>query len=199
MSVARGRPRQRPLVQPGSTQLTSDGSRRLWALERVPTPGGSQRSPVVYKQEVTPVAERSSARKRRLDRNRQAEVYAVSRLVRGAKAAKPTMLDFEQRVVDSIDMDDPECSFDMERLQDRIRMAQHSWRHDQRDAAAVLHGSCEPEEKVRAAVHLMIGRGTDRQWTPTGKQRAVCGICKRAYAVTLDGRVRTHKGCSMIE
>ena len=194
----RGRPRQRPLVQLGGVHAMPGGSRRLCTLERAPTPGGSQRSPIVFKQEKTPAQERGSARKRRLDRNRQAELYAVSKLARGAKVAKPTKLEFEQRVVDSVDMAHPDSSFDMEALDDRIRMAQRSWRHDQREAAAVMQGAADPEEKVRAAVHLMMGRGAHRQWTQTGKLRAVCDTCKRAYAVTLDGRVRKH-GCSLGE
>ena len=165
-------------------------------MEQVPTLGGSRRSPIKFKQEVTPVHERGSARKRRLDRNRQAEIYAAAKLVGGANtAAKPKALDFERRVADSVDMAQPELSFDLEALDDRMRMAQHSWLPDQREAAAVMHGTCEPEEKVRAAVHLMMGRQAGCQWTPTGKLRAVCAVCKRSYATKLDGTVWKH-GCS---
>ena len=193
-----GRPRQRTLLALSGAELTPGASRRLCTLERAPTPGGSQRSPIVYKQEVTPAQERGSARKRRLDRNRQAEIYAASKLARGAKIAKPTKLEFERRIAESVDLAQPEQSFDMEALDNRIRMAEHSWRQDQREAAAVMQGVAEPEEKVRAAVHLMMGREAGCQWTPTGKLRAICVTCKRAYAVTLDGRVRKH-GCSLGE
>ena len=82
---------------------------------------------------------------------------------------------------------------------DRILMAQHSWRHDQKEAAGVLGGAFEPEEKVRAAVHLMMGREAGCQWTPTGKLRAVCAVCKRSYATKLDGTVRKHTCCPMVE
>ena len=196
MPVGRGRPRQRPLMQPGSMELTPGGSRRLCKLEGAPTPGGSQCSPIVYKQELTPAEECGSARKRRLDRNRQAEVYAARKLGRSAKGAKPTALDFERRIVDSVDLAQPELSFDLAALEDRILMAEYSWRHDQKEAAGVLRGAFEPEEKVRAAVHLMMGRETGCQWTPTGKLRAVCAVCKRSYATKLDGTVRKHHGCS---
>ena len=177
-----------------------EGARRLCTLERTPTPGGSLRSPIMFKLEVTPAQESGSARKRRLDRNRQAEERAAGKLLRGAKAAKPTALDFEQRIIfSSVDMEQPELSFDMEALEDRVLMAQYSRRQDQRDAAAVLRGdgerACEREEKVRAAVHLMVGREADRKWTPTGKLRRVCDQCKRSYAVTSLGTVRKHSGC----
>ena len=71
-------------------------------------------------------------------------------------------------------------------------MAQHSWRHDQKEAAGVLRGAFEPEEKVCAAVHLMMGREAGCQWTPTGKLRAVCAVCKQSYATKLDGTVRKY-------
>ena len=151
----------------------------------------------MYKLEVTPAQESASARKRRLDRNRQAAERAAGKLARGAKAAKPTALDFEQRIVAGVDMEQPELSFDMEALEDRVLMAQCSRRQDQREAAAVLRGdgerACEREEKVRAAVHLMMGREADRKWTPTGKLRRVCDGCGRVYAVTAHGHVRQHK------
>ena len=90
-------------MEPGGTQLTAGGSRRLCTLERASTPGGSQRSPIVYKQELTPAEESGSARKRRLDRNRQAEVHAARKLERGPKRTKPTALNFEQLVVESVE------------------------------------------------------------------------------------------------
>jgi hypothetical protein len=68
-----------------------------------------------------------------------------------------------------------------------LRLCQHhfsrhasicSWRHAQREAAGVLRGPFEPEEKVRAAVYLMMGREAGCQWTPTGKLRAqLCVLC----------------------
>jgi len=58
----------------------------------------------------------------------QAEVYAARKLGRSAKGAKPTALDFERRIVDSVDLAQPELSFDMAALDDRILMAQYSWR-----------------------------------------------------------------------
>ena len=193
LAVRRGRPR-RPAR---SGELTPKGARRLCTLERTPTPGGSLRSPIMYKLELTPAQESGSARKRRLDRNRQAEERAAGKLLRRAKAAKPTALEFEQIIVAGVDMEQPELSFDMEALEDRILMAQYSRRQDQREAAAVLRGdgerACEREEKVRAAVHLMVGREADRKWTPTGKLRRVCDGCGFPYAVTANGRVRQHR------
>ena len=195
MVVARGRARQRPLVEPGETQLTPGGSRRLCMLESAPTPGSSRRSPIVYKQELTPAGECGSPRKRRLDRNRQAEVYAARRLVRGTKPAKPTSLDFERRIVDSVDLAQPELSFGVEALEARILTAQHSRRQDLREAAAVLRGPFEREVKVHAAVHVMMGRHAECKWTLTGKLRAVCSVCKQSYATKLDGTVRKHQCC----
>ena len=192
MPMPGGRPRKRPLLAPSSVELTPGGSHRLCRLEHAPTPGGSQRSPVPYKLDVTPALERGSARKRRLDRNRQAELHAACKLSRGAKRAKPTALDFERLVVESVDMEQPELSFDMAALEDRILVAQHSTRQDQKDAAAVLRSACERDEKVSAAVHLMMGRELGCKWTCTGKERAVCGVCKRSYATNLDGTVRKH-------
>jgi len=59
-------------------------------------------------------------------------------------------LDFERRIVDSVDLAQPELSFDLAALEDKILMAEYSWRHDQKEAAGVLRGAFEPEEKVRA-------------------------------------------------
>ena len=186
-------------MRPSRVELTPSGVRRLCTLERTPTPGGSLRSPIVYKLQVTPAHESRSARKRRLDRNRQAEVHAAGKLLRGTKAAKLTAIDFERRIVAGIGMEQPERSFDLEALEDRILMAQYSRRQDQREAAAVLRDdgerACEREEKVRAAVHLMVGREADRKWTPTGKLRRVCDGCGLPYAVAANGRVRQQHRC----
>ena len=76
-----------------------------------------------------------------------------------------------------MDLAQPELSFDMAALDGRILMAQHSWRHDQKEAAGVLRGAFEPEEKVRAAVHLMMGREAGCQWTPTGTEKAASHLC----------------------
>ena len=198
-TAGRGRPKQRPQMRPSRAELTPSGARRLCTLERAPTPSGSQRSPIVYKLHVTPAHEIGSARKRRLDRNRQAEVHAACKLLRGAKAAKPTALGYEQRIVGGVDMEHPELSFDLEALEDRMLRAQYSRRQDQREAAAVLRDdgerACEREEKVRAAVHLMVGREADRKWTPTGKLRRVCDGCGFPYAVAANGRVRQQHRC----
>ena len=124
-TAGRGRPKQRPQMRPSRAELTPSGARRLCTLERAPTPSGSQRSPIVYKLHVTPAHEIGSARKRRLDRNRQAEVHAARKLLRGAKAAKLSAVDFERRIVGSVDIDQPELSFDMEALEDRMRAAEY--------------------------------------------------------------------------
>ena len=182
-------------MAPSSAELTPGASRRLCTLERAPTPGGSQRSPVVFKLELTPAHECGSARKRRLDRNRQAELHAAAKVGRGNSAsAKPTKLDFERRIADSIDRAQPDLGFDMAALEDNILMAQRSRRPDQREAALALSDSdADIERRVGAAVHLMVGRDKWHMWTPTGKVRAVCDRCNRAYASTLDGSVRKHK------
>ena len=75
----RGRPR---LPVPSVTKLTPRGTRRQCSLHATPTPGGTTRS-LSYMQEVTPAAERPSARKRRLDRNRQSAKYAAVKAARG--------------------------------------------------------------------------------------------------------------------
>ena len=190
-----GRPRQRPLLALSGAELTPGASRRLCTLERAPTPGGSQRSPVTFKLDVTPAHESGSARKRRLDRNRQAELHAAAKAARGEPAAaKPTRLDFERRIADSIDRAQPELGFDMAALGDNILMAQRSRRPDQHEAAlAFSDADADVERRVGAAVHLMVGRDKWHMWTPTGKLRAVCDRCNRAYATTLDGSVRKHK------
>ena len=183
-------------MQVSSEVLTPERSSLLCTIERVPTPGGSQRSPIIFRKELSPAAgESRSARKRRQDRNLQAEKYAAVRVLRSKKTLQLT---FEQRLFDSVDKEQPEISFDLDMLDDRILAAQYSWRQDQRDAAAVLKGcvDAERDEKIRAAVHLMVGRQKDQQWTPTGKLRVTCDVCRRAYAATLDGTVRKHKGCS---
>ena len=183
-------------MAPSSAVLTPGASRRLCTLERAPTPGGSQRSPVAFKLEVTPAHECGSARKRRLNRNRQEELRAAAKVVRGDSAsAKPTRLDFEQRIVDSIDRAQPELGFDMEALEDNILMAHRSKRPDQKEAARALSDSSDAdiERRISAAVHLMVGRDRWQTWTPTGKMRAVCDRCSRAYAITFCGSVRKHK------
>ena len=195
MPMPGGRPRKRPLLAPSSVELTPGGSHRLCRLEHAPTPGGSQRSPVAYKLDVTPALERGSARKRRLDRNRQAELHAAAKVARGvATSAKPTRLDFEQRIADSIDRAQPERDFDMAALEDNILMAQHSRRPDEREAAAALRSAdTDFEQRISAAVHLMVGRNECHAWTPTAKKRVVCEQCNRAYALTIGGSVRKHK------
>ena len=192
-----GRPRQRPLVEPDSTQVTPRGSRQLCTLESAQTPGGSRCSPIVYMQELQPAEECRSARKRRLDRNRQAQLYAAHRLARGRKTVKQSALDFERRIVNSVSLEQPEQTFDVSALDQRILTAQHARRRDQREAARILRqGDCELDEQVRAAVHLMMGRELNCKWTPTGKLRAACDVCMRSYAVTSDGKIRRHNGCT---
>uniref|UniRef100_A0A7S4HCN1 Uncharacterized protein n=1 Tax=Prymnesium polylepis TaxID=72548 RepID=A0A7S4HCN1_9EUKA len=185
----RGRPRKRPLVQPSDVQLSPAGGHNLCTLQRAPTPSGSQRSPIVYKQELTPAEERRSARKRRRDRNRQSELLAVERTER---AAKPT-LSFAQRLLDTVDREQPELSFNMDVLERRLRTAEHGWRQDQRAAAGALRGGAEDAElMVRAAVHLLVGDRADQQWTPAGRERVACGVCQRAFAANRHGVARKH-------
>ena len=105
----RGRPR---LPVPPSAQITPRGTHRVCTLEGTTTPGGSQRS-LSFKQECTPADERKSQRKRRLDRNRQAAHYAAASAERSLKRAQPTALDFELCIIDTVDTEQPEHSFDM--------------------------------------------------------------------------------------
>ena len=154
----RGRPRKRPLVQLSDVQLSPAGGHKLCTLQRVPSPSGSL-SPIIFKQELTPAEERRSARKRRHDRNRQSELLAVER---AGRAAKPT-LSFEQRLLNSVDRNQPELSFDMDALEGRLKTAEHSRRQDQRAAAGALRGGADAESMVRAAVLLTVGDRSDQQ------------------------------------
>jgi hypothetical protein len=61
--------------------LTPNRRHSICAIERT-TPGGTARSPLQYRQERTPQAESHTARKRRLDRNRQAANYGMKRAAR---------------------------------------------------------------------------------------------------------------------
>ena len=54
-------------------------------------------------------------------------VHAARKLLRGAKAAKLSAVDFERRIVGSVDIDQPELSFDMEALKDRMRAAESQY------------------------------------------------------------------------
>ena len=177
---------------PPSAQLTPRGTRKRCTIERVSTPGGTARSPVEFLQQCTPADEARSARKQRLDRNRQAARYAATRAARGEKI-KTTALDFERRILASVDREQPECSFDMEALDDMILMSQRSQLEDQRDAAVMLRdGDGSAEARIAAAVHLMVGRRAYHTWTPAAKERMPCQNCGRRFAVRMDGQVRKH-------
>ena len=65
----------------------------------------------------------------------QAERYAG---VRAQRVKKVLELSFEQRLCSSVDREQPELSFDMDALNDRILVAETSRRQDQHDAVAVL-------------------------------------------------------------
>ena len=189
--AGRGRPRQ----QTPSGIFTPGHTRRQCAIERAPTPGGTARSPVAFMQECTPADEARCARKQRLDRNRQAARYAAVKAARSAKA-KPTALDFERRIVDAVDKEQPERSFDMELLDDIIMMSHRSKLKDRRDAAAMLRdGENDVESRIAAAVHLMVGPTRYHKWTRTGKERMACDVCGRRFALRADGLLRTHS-CS---
>ena len=168
--------------------LTPKRTRTLCTLERASTPGGTARSPVRFVQESTPTGESGSARKRRRDRNRQAARYA------GIKAARPakkrlSALERERCIVESIDREQPERSFDMDELETEIIHAQYSLLQDRRAAAAMLR-ECDGavEERIGAAVHLMVGR----RWTAAGKELVRCSACGRRFAVRADGLLRRH-------
>ena len=142
--------------------------------------------------ECTPANESKTARKRRLDRNRQATHYAAVRS--STKRAKPTVLDWERTIVETIDKEHPESSFDMEALDDVILMSHRSRLQDRREAAAMLR-DCDgdAEARIAAAVHLMVGPERWNRWTPTAKERMACELCGRRYAVRTNGRVRKHR------
>ena len=150
------------------------------------TPGGTARSPVRFALECTPSQEQGSARKRRRDRNRQAAKYAA---VKAAQKRRLNPLEHERRIVDSVDEEQPELSFDMDELDDTILMAQRSQQPDRRAAADMLHArDGSVEERLAAAVHLMMGV----RWTSGGRERVPCARCGRKFAVRADGLVRQH-------
>ena len=178
---------------PPTAQLTQGGTHRECTVQCAPSPGGTRRS-LSFKQECTPADERKSQRKLRLDRNRQAARYAAARAERGAERARPTALDFERRIVDTVDSEQPERSFDMEALDDMILHSQYSRLKDRRDAAATLRGGDgDAEARIAAAVHLMVGRTAYHKWTPAAKERMPCVRCGRRFAVRIDGQVRQHR------
>ena len=84
--------------------------------------------------ECTPANETKTARKRRLDHNRQVTRHA-SISGGGAQRPKLTALEWERRIVEAIDKEQPEHSFDMEELDGMILMAQRSQLQDRREAA----------------------------------------------------------------
>ena len=185
-----GRPRR---SQPQG-DLTPNRGHSICAIART-TPGGTARSPLYYRQERTPQGERHSARKRRLDRNRQAEKYGIKKAAHGDSTtkAKPTRLDYEKMIVDSIDPEHPDDGI-MESLEERMLSAQCSRSKDVRDAVTVLRErEGEQEELVAAAVHLMVGGTSDFRWTLCAKQRVRCEECGRAYALRADGCIRQHR------
>jgi hypothetical protein len=173
--------------------LTPNRRHSICAIERT-TPGGTARSPLQYRQERTPQAESHTARKRRLDRNRQAANYGMKRAARddGSTKAKPTRLDYEKMIVETINPQQPDDGI-KESLEDRMLLAQRSHRKDIKDAVAVLRErDCEPEEQVAAAVHLMVGTTSEHRWTLCAKERVRCEACGRAFARRADGRIRKH-------
>ena len=114
--------------------------------------------------------------------------------MRGAKRARPTVLDFERRIVDTVDNEQPELSFDMEALEDMILLSRNSRVKDRRDAAATLRdGGSGVEARIAAAVHLMVGCTAYHKWTPAAKERMPCVLCGRHFAVRVDGQVRKHR------
>ena len=182
--AGRGRPR---LPAPSGT-LTPGGTRRRCTVQRTSTPGGTAGSPVEFMQQCTPADEARSARNKRLDRNRQAARFAATKAARG-KMVKPTALDFERHMLASVDMEQPEQSFDMDLLDDLILEAAYSRQHDRRAAAVMLReGVADVEARIGAAVHLMVGH----KYTATCKERVLCASCGRKFAVRADGLVRRH-------
>ena len=98
-----GRPRSRATAQPSSATLSPNRTLRC-TLERPPTPGGTQRSPVRYKQELTPAGEKESpaARKKRQDRNRRAETNAIGKASRAAAPQRQSLAQVEYKAAEAM-------------------------------------------------------------------------------------------------
>ena len=149
---------------------------------------------LTFVQECTPPDEAKRERKLRLDRNRQAARYAATCAKRGAKRARPTSLDWKRHIVDSIDKEHPENTFDTEHLEGVLLLEERSRLKDRRDAAAKLRdGAGAIEERIEAAVHLMVGPTAYHKWTLCGKERIACELCGRRFAPCANGRVRQHR------
>ena len=132
-----------------------------------------------------------SARKRRLDCNRQAAAYASRRAAQPVRPTR-TALDVQRSIAAAVDPEHPERSLDMEALDDMRLLASHGGAAKREAAATLNDSSATVEARVSAAVQLMVGRDPYQQWTVMGRQRTVCCDCGRKYALRADGFVRRH-------
>ena len=78
-------------------------------------------------------------------------------------------------------------------------LAQYSQLKDQRSAAATLLTPAA-DDKIQAAIQLMVGPKLSHRWTPAGKERLACELCGNAGFLGFDClHVAVHAGELQLE